>query len=269
VGSVLSAVDLQDGSVAVGTFNTTTGKGQVYCFYERNGTMRWSYQSNYRFTLIRKFVKVNGASEVVAVFDDGLIHVLNSSGKDVRPLWPFNLTAIIPGDNVYALLCAQDYTGDGFPDIVAGTGNGYLIIINGSNAKIVGEPKQVGSEVTSIQYMQSYENGAWYSNKTLAVSLENSSYPYVPLICGVKASNLTVIGQISVPGGAIAQNLFSVGNYTSPFTGDLLFTTANGYVVYLLSGNEIITPEFASQIIFVILIVAVWFLVAIIRRKHL
>jgi hypothetical protein len=273
-GSVFSVVDLQDGSVAVGCLNYTTGAGQVYRFNGTNGTPLWPYPypqkpaSGLRLTLIRKFVDINGVPEIIAVFNDGLIHVLNgTTGQDVRPLWPFNLTAAIPGDNVYDLLCSQDYTGDGFPDIVAGTEYGYLIIINGSDAKIVGKPTQVGYVVTSIQYMPSYENGVWSYNKTLAVSLENSTF--ASLICGVNtsnSSNLTVTGQISVPG--TAQNLFSVENYTS-LTGDLLFTTASGNVVYLLSGTEIITPEFPSQIIFVVLIVAVWFLVAIIRRERL
>ncbi len=264
-GSVFSIVDLRDGSVAVGSLNYSTGTGQVYRFNEKNGTWLWSYPqkpiNGLSLTLIRKFVDVSGTPETIAVFDDGLIHVLSGkTGQDLAP-WPFNNTR----DNVKDLLCTQDYTSDGFPDILVGTDGGNLSIIDGRTATRVGVPVNVGYTVTYIQYMSFYENGFWYSNKTLAVSLLDSSF--ARYVYGINASDLATMKQFPVPSGVTAQNLLSVGNYTSAYTGDLLFTASN--VVYLLSGADIISSEFPSQIILAIFIVAVWFLVAILRRERL
>jgi hypothetical protein len=165
------------------------------------------------------------------------------------------------------LLCTQDYTGDGFPDMVVSTQNGSLMIINGRTAKPVLSSTLLSSYVVAyIQYMYSYENGASYLNKTLAVSLENTTTSYVPLICGVNVTNFAVTGQIPTPGEVVAQNLFSVSNYTSTFTGDLLFTTNN--VIYFLAGSNIITSEFPFPVTFIVLIIVVWLSIVILRRRR-
>jgi hypothetical protein len=270
-GVVDDIVQLNNGRIVVGTSDFGAPKeGHIYCL-NKNGTRAWFYDStsNNPLTpgLVKEFGDVNndGVPDVIAVFhNDNYIHVFNgATGSEIGTPW-FDV-----GNPVSDLLCTQDYTGDGFPDIVAGTVNGSLMKINGRTATLILPLTSLNPYiVTYIQYMYSYENGTpYYLNKTLAVGLVNSSSSYTPLICGVNASDLAVIGQISVPSSATARNLLSVANYTSTYTGDLLFTANN--MVYLLSGADIIVPEFPSQIILIVFIVAVWFLVAILRREHL
>jgi hypothetical protein len=202
---------------------------------------------------------------VIAIFSDTYIYVFDgTTGKSMGSPWPFHV-----GDVVSSLLCSEDYTEDGFPDIVAGTKLGRLLIINGINGTIVRGPVTIGSNVAYVNYMYSYENGGkYYLNKTLVVSLVNSAY--VPIICGVNASDLTTMKSVTVPGGIVAENLFSIRNYTNPYTGDLLFTAGTAKdVVYFLSGTEVIVPEFTPQVVLIVLIVAVWFLAVMLRRKHL
>jgi hypothetical protein len=241
-------------------------EGHIYCF--KNGALCWENSSapSNPLTLVERFGDVNndGVPDVIAVFSDAYIHVFDgATGKSMGSPWPFHV-----GDLVSSLLCSQDYTGDGFPDIVAGTRLGRLMIINGRNGTLVRGPITVGSTVAYVNYMYSYESGGTYSlNKTLAVSLLNSAY--VPIISGVNASDLTTMENVTVPGGVVAQNLFSIGNYTSPYTGDLLFTAGTAdNVVYFLSGTDIIFPEFSSQVVFIFLVVTVGFCVAISRRRR-
>ena len=263
VGTVYDIVQLNNGSVVVGTLETLTGTGHIYCF-EKNGALRWSYTPapSSRLTLVKRFgdVDSDGVPEVVAVFTDGLIHVLDgATGQEIVPRWPFSV-----GDDVKDLLCAQDYTGDGFPDIVAGTANGSLIIVNGRDATRFRGPAQISSFTLSyIQYMQFYKNGIAYSNKTLAVSLQENATAY--FIRGINATTLSKTKEYSING--TARNLFNIGNFTSNFTGDLVFSVDN--MVYSISGTEIIFSEFPSEIILVLLIGVVWFLVAVLRRAGL
>jgi outer membrane protein assembly factor BamB len=109
--------------------------------------------------------------------------------------------------------------------------------------------------------MYFYENGIAYSNKTLAVSGEDSNgacYVY-----GVNASDLARMEQF--PTNARAMNLFSIGNSTSNFTGNLLFTVDN--TVYCLRGSNIIVPEFPPNFILVSLMIAIWSLILILRKR--
>ena len=73
---------------------------------------------------------------------------------------------------------------------------------------------------------------------------------------------------------APTSNLNNIGNFTSSYTGDLIFSV-NDFIhlpatfsVYCISGTEIIVSEFPSPIILAILIAAAWLLMAILRRKH-
>jgi len=259
---------LNDGSILVGTSDwAPPPEGHIYCL-DKNGILKWSYNSaaGNPLTLVRKFGDINndGVPDVVAVFHDGFIYVLDgATGLGMSAPWtPFNV-----GEIVSDLLCTQDYTGDDFPDIVVGTAYGDLMIINGRTATSVLPLTSVGYVVSYIQYMNFSENGVWSSNKTFAVSVQQNSSDTSQFIYGVNASDLAPMKQFPVPEKMIAKNLFDVRNYTSPYTGDLLFTANNK--VYLLSGADIIVPEFPSQIILVVFAVAVWFLVAILRREHL
>jgi hypothetical protein len=208
---------------------------------------------------------------VVTAFTD-VIDVRNgTTGAEIAP-WPFNATErILPFNatqQVTDLLCTEDYTGDHFPDIVAGTENGtagFLMIINGSNGVLFRGPVQVSSFTLSyIQYMYSYENGMPLLNKTLAVSIEASSGSNY--ILGVNTSDLTVMKEFPVPNNSAVRNLVNIGNSTN-FTGDLLFSA--GDAVYYISGTEIVYSEFPLQIMAVILILAVGVSVAILRRERL
>jgi outer membrane protein assembly factor BamB len=258
-------VQLDNGSVAVGTLDSHTGAGHIYCLEKKNGTVKWSYTQGpgIPLTLIKKFSNTTGTSSVVAVFTDGLIHVLNgTNGQDISPQ---DGTAFFNvGSNVKDLLCTQDYTKDGFPDIVAGTDNGSLIIVNGRNATLFRGPVHFSSFTPSyIQYMYFYENGVAYSNKTLAVSGEDSNDAYY--IYGVNASDLTPIKQFST--NAKALNLFSIDTFTSNFTGNLLFTVGN--TVYCLRGTDIIVPEFAPNFILISLTLStlICLLIPILRKR--
>jgi hypothetical protein len=270
IGVVQDIVQLNNGTVVVGTSDAIAPyEGHIYCL-DKNGRLLWSYDSTSDDPLIPGLVKEfggannDGGPNVVAVFYNGSICVLSgTTGNGIAP-WPFNTGA---GNAVRDLLCTQDYTGDGFPDMVVSTQNGSLMIINGRTAKPVLSSTLLSSYVVAyIQYMYSYENGASYLNKTLAVSLENTTTSYVPLICGVNVTNFAVTGQIPTPGEVVAQNLFSVSNYTSTFTGDLLFTTNN--VIYFLAGSNIITSEFPFPVTFIVLIIVVWLSIVILRRRR-
>jgi outer membrane protein assembly factor BamB len=268
---VFTVFDLKNGSIVAGC-RETPGSGRIYCL-QRNGTLRWNFFENNRTILVKKFGDVNrdGEPEVVMVFYDYKIRVLNGSdGEEFAPEWPLAIPPVTEGtetrnDTVKDLLCGEDYNEDGIPDIVYVTEYGRLAIVNGLNAQFLRTPVDTGYTVTSIQYLYSYENGIAYSNKTLAVSLYDSTPTYY--VYGVNASDLTLMKQFPVPNNAQAINLFNVGNYTSTYTGDLVFTAYN--LVYGISGADIIYPEFPSQIVLVIIIVAVWFLVAILRRERL
>jgi outer membrane protein assembly factor BamB len=267
VGNIYDFYDiipLDNGSVVVGTFDSLTGSGHIYCL-EKNGTLRWSYTRGpgIALTLIRKFGNVATVPEVAAVFTDGFIHILNgTTGQDIKPQGGtafFNV-----GKNVKDILCTQDYAEDSFPDIVAGIENGSLIIVNGRDATLFRGPAQISSFTLSyVQCMYFYENGIACSNKTLAVSGEDSNGAYY--VYGVNASELTPMKQFPVPVNATARNLFSIGNSTSNFTGDLLFTVGN--TLFCLSGTDIIVPEFASKLVLVGLLISVWFLILILRKR--
>jgi hypothetical protein len=263
IGTVYDIVQLNNGSVVVGTSDAVAPyEGHIYCL-DRNGHLAWSYNStsNDPLTpgLVKEFGEVNNDSvpDVVAVFHDGYIRVLNgTTGKEITP-WPFNV-----GNPVTDLLCTQDYTGDGFPDIVTSTQNGSLMIINGRTATLLRGPVQISNFTPSyIQYMYFYENGVAYSNQTLAVSGQGSNgacYVY-----GLNASDLTPMEQFPV--SATALNLFGIGNSTSNFTGNLLFTVAN--TVYCLQGSDIIVPEFTPNFILVSLVISIWLSILILRKR--
>jgi outer membrane protein assembly factor BamB len=252
---------LNNGSVIIGNRDSgSPNEGHIYCL-EKNGTLRWNYTSasNDPFTLVRKFVDVNNdVPDLAAVFSDGYIYVLDgATGKPIKP-WPFKV-----GNPVTDLLCTQDYTGDGFPDIVAAISNGTLIIINGKNASLFKGPAPVSSFTLSyIQYMNFYKSGMSYPylNKTLVVSVEESDFTY--RVLGVDATTLSVMKEYNTSAQAI--NLFNIGNFTSNFTGDLLFTVGN--TVYCLQGTDVIVPEFTPDFILVSLMISVWFLILILRK---
>lgn len=263
-GNVPDIVQLDNGSVVVGT--SGGGQGHIYCL-EKKGSLAWSYTS----TPLRLVTRFGSLNDVVTAFTD-VIDVRNgTTGAEIAP-WPFNATErILPFNatqQVTDLLCTEDYTGDHFPDIVAGTENGtagFLMIINGSNGMLFRGPVQVSSFTLSyIQYMYSYENGMPLLNKTLAVSIEASSGSNY--ILGVNTSDLTVMKEFPVPNNSAVRNLVNIGNSTN-FTGDLLFSA--GDAVYYISGTEIVYSEFPLQIMAVILILAVGVSVAILRRERL
>ncbi|HML02403.1 MAG TPA: PQQ-binding-like beta-propeller repeat protein [Candidatus Bathyarchaeia archaeon] len=249
---VPNIVQLDNGSVAVGTSNVNTGQSYIYSF-KKNGTLAWDYplKINIQLHLIKRLGNLN---EVVVAFGD-TIDVRN--GTTGAEIWsqPFNTTQHVAPYTVTQLvtdlLCTEDYTGDGFPDIVAGTDGGFLMIINGQNGTLFKESTQISYTLSYIQYMYSYETGVPLLNKTLAVSIETSSYSYY--IYGVNASDLTVENKFPVPESFATANLVSTPNSTS-YTGDLLFSAYN--VVYFISGTEIIVSEFPSQIMLVIVILA-------------
>jgi hypothetical protein len=254
-GTVTDIVNMQDGSIIVGSSQTfPIVSSHVYRF-SKNGTLDWSVPFDVPLTLVEKFGNTNN---VVVVVPDGLIHVFNGlTGQENSP-WPFNKT----GGYVIDLLCTQDYTGDGFPDIVAGTDTGTLMIINGKTASLIKGPTPVSSfSLSSVQYMNFYEDGATYLNKTLAVSVEESDLTFD--VCGVNASTLSIMKEYNTSSEAL--NLFNIGNFTSDFTGDLLFTVGN--TVYCLQGTDIIVPEFAPNFILISLVISVWFLIPILRKR--
>jgi outer membrane protein assembly factor BamB len=258
-GAVIGVTDLESGSIVIGT-RQTTPKGYVYCL-GKNGTFKWVFSKDDSLTLVKRFSDVNGdgESEVIAIFaTDGLIHVLDGkTGEEVLP-WPFNNN----GDNIKDFLCTEDYSGDGFPDIVCGTEGGNLTIVNGRDATPFRKSLvRIGRTVTYIQYMYFYEDGVAYSNKALAVSLLD--FNSTSCIYGVNASDLTLIKQFKTT--TTARNLFHVGNFSSTFVGDLLFTVNN--VVYCISGTEIIVSEFSSQIL-VFIVIVVFSLTAVLPRKR-
>jgi len=259
-GSVFSVAELKNGSIIVGT-REIPNRGYVYLL-NSGGSLRWGpiFQNNI-LTLVKKFGDVNADDEpdVIVVFNDNRIHVLNGlSGSEIAP-WPF----ILGSDNIKDLLCTEDYTGDGFPDVVGGTEYGNLTIVNGRNATRFRGPTPIGYTISYIQYMHLYENGIAYSNKTLAVSLLELGPLYY--IRGVNATNLAVMKEYQT--NAPAWNLFNTSNFTRNFVGDLIFTANN--VVYNISGDEIIVPEFSSPIFLVTLIIAMWFLIVGLRRGRL
>jgi hypothetical protein len=266
-GNAPGIVQLDNGSVAVGTSNLS-GQGYIYCF-NKDGLPTWNYTSK-KGNPLRIVTRFGSLNEVVAAFTD-IINVRNgTNGAEIAP-WPFNATQHIPPHNetqeITDLLCTQDYTGDRFPDIVVSTESevgGFLTIINGKNATFSQGPTKVSSYALSyIQYMHTYENGIPILNKTLAVSIEDSSGSYY--VYGVNASGLILMKEYPVPNDLPARNLIGIGNSTN-LTGDLLFSAGDS--VYCISNSEIV-PEFPSQIGLVMLIVIVWFLVAILRRRRL
>jgi hypothetical protein len=207
---------------------------------------------------------------VVVAFTD-FIDVRN--GTTGAEIWsqPFNATQPVASYNVTQLvtdlLCTEDYTGDGFPDIVAGTDGGFLMIINGQNGTLFQESAQISHTLSYIQYMYSYENGIPLLNKTLAVSIEASSGACY--VCGVNASALNIMKESS---GFSFQpaNLVSIPNSTS-YTGDLLFSvgTPSGSTVYFVSGTDIVFSEFPLQIMLVIVFLTLWISIVISKRHKL
>lgn len=274
VGEVFTISELKNGSIVVGSRESATNVGHVYRF-QKNGALEWEMPPlplQPAITLVRKFADVNldGEPEMIAVFNDNEIHVLNgSNGQELTPKWPLSLGQ----DNIKDLLCRVDYTGDGFPDIVAGTEDGNLTIINGLTAAFFVVPTRVSYTLSHIQYMYYYKDETAYLNKTLAVSvieLPGPSFAYY--INGVNASNMATMKQYQT--SAPTSNLNNIGNFTSSYTGDLIFSV-NDFIhlpatfsVYCISGTEIIVSEFPSPIILAILIAAAWLLMAILRRKH-
>ena len=263
-GSVPDIVQLDNGSVAVGTNNPITAQGYLYCFKE-NGSLAWTHPSQvgHPFSLAKRFGNLN---DVVAAFTD-VINVLNgTTGSEIWP-GPFNVTQHIApfkvSQDITDLLCTEDYTGNRFPDVVAGTDSGFLMIIDGRNATLFRGPTQVSYSLSYIQYMNSYENGTSFLNKTFAVSIENSSGSYY--VCGVNASDLTVMKEFSVLGIFAPRNLMYIANSTN-FTGDILFSA--GDAVYRISGSEFVISEFPSQIMMVVMIVMVGVSLTILRYRR-
>jgi len=259
------------GSVIVGTRNYGVAEaGHIYCL-EKNGTLRWSYNSTAGnpFSLARKFydVKGDGVPDVVAVFSDDLIYVLDgdSSGTGkVIPPWPFNATVLIND-----LICTQDYTGDGIPDIVAAV-NDSIMIINGANASVFKGPTRISSlTVSDIQYMYFYQNGMTYLNTTLAANCEDysSQTGITYYIRGINAtgSSLSIMKNYSNPSKPL--NLYPIPTSSNSFTGDLLFTIGN--TVYDVQGTGIVVPEFASNFLLVTLMISIWVLILIVKRRGL
>ena len=258
-GNVPNIVQLDNGSVAVGTLDGI--RGHVYCI-EQNGSLAWSYTS----TALRLVTKLGSLNCVVAASTD-VIDVRNgTTGKEITP-WPFNTTRVIPpfsvSQDVTDVLCTQDYTGDHFPDIVVSTdGNngGFLMIIDGSNAALLRGPVKVSSYTLSdVQYMYSYENGTPLLNRTLAISIGTSSTSFY--VCGVNASDLTVMKEFPVPGIFAATNLVNIENSTN-FAGNVLFSAGNS--VYCISGTEIVS-EFPLQITLII-VPTLWISIIILKR---
>jgi outer membrane protein assembly factor BamB len=265
-GTVFTVSNLKGGSIIAGSMDSNSN-GHVYSL-EMNGTLRWSFPSPPLFIVGRPLLKVfqdltgDGIPEVIAAFHDGKIHVLNgATGQEVTQKgWPFPS----PGSfSIKDLLCTQDYTGDSFPDIVAATDNGTLIIVNGQNASLFRGPTLIATSLSYIQYMYFYKAGKTYLNRTLAVSASDLGPPLTYSIRGVNATTLTVMKQYNP--SAQALNLFNIGNFTSNFTGDLIFTGGN--TVYCLSGTDIIVPEFASNFILISLIISVWLLMLVLRKR--
>jgi hypothetical protein len=262
LGSIFTVSNLKGGSIVAGS--REAGLGHVYSL-DINGAIKWTFPptSTTSLTLLKVFTNVtqNGVPEVIAAFTDGRIHVLNgTTGQEISP-WPFDNH----GDNVKDLLCTQDYTNDGFPDIIFGTEYGNLTIINGFTKDIVKGPVNTGYVIGSIQYMYFHQNGVWYLNKTLAISVHTPLPSLNYYIYGVNATTLALMPkQFQVPNNAQAQNLVNIGNYTSFYTGDLIFSANNN--VYNISGTEIIVPEFAQSLLLVILLIAVSFLILILRK---
>lgn len=265
IGNVPNIVQLDNGSIAVGTSSLTTGQGYLYCF-TKDGLPIWNYTSEISNPL-REIKRFRTLNEIVAAFKD-VIDVRNGTNGAEISQWPFNTTQHIAPFNVTQeitdILCIEDYTGDGFPDIVVGTEGGtggFLMIINGRDATLTRGATQVSSyTLPYIQYMYFNDN---LLNKTLAISIEDSSHQYY--VCGVNASDLTVMKEFPVSGIFAPTNLVSIANSTN-FTGNLLFSAGN--VVYYVSGNEIVYSEFPSQIMVVVLILTIGFLLAISRREH-
>ena len=267
-GTVFTVSNLKNGSFIVGSRDINSN-GHVYCF-EMNGTLRWFFPPSSSPLASRPLLKIftditgDGIPEVIAVFHDGKIHVLNgASGQEVSP-WPFNN----PGNfSIKDLLCTQDYTGDGFPDIITATDNGTLMIINGENASRFRGPTPIGIFGTSlsyIQYMYFYDSGKTYLNKTLAVSASEPGPPLTYSIWGINTTTLSIMKQYSP--SALATNMFNISNSTSLYTGDLIFSASN--YVYSISGSEIIVPELVSNYVIVALIIMIWVL-AIVGRRYL
>jgi hypothetical protein len=264
-GNVPDIVQLDNGSVAVGTSSLTTGQGYIYCL-TKDGSLAWNNASQigHPLRLVTRFGNLN---DVVTAYTD-VIDVRNGvNGTEVKP-WPFNVTQHIAPFNVAqqitSLLATEDYTGDGFSDVVVGTDNGFLMIINGQNATFVRGPLQASSNTLShIQYMYSYESSVPFLNKTLAISIGNSSSTYN--VCGVNASDLTVMNKFPVLGNFAPTNLLNVANSTN-YTGDLLFSAGN--VVYFISGSEIVFSEFPSQMMLVIFVILVSWISIVISKRH-
>jgi hypothetical protein len=262
--NVPDIVQLDNGSVVVGTSSVNTGQSYIYCF-EKNGTVAWNYplKVNIPLRLIKRFGNLN---EVVVAFGDVIDARNGTTGGEI---WsqPFNATQNVAPYSVTQLvtdlLCTEDYTGDGFPDIVAGTDGGFLMILNGQNGTLFKESAQISYTLSYIQYMYSYESGVALLNKTLVVSIETSSYSYY--VCGVNASDLTVMNEFPVSGIFGAMNLLNTANSTN-YTGDLLFSAGSN--VYFISGTAIVFSEFPSQIMVVVLIVVVGASVTILRRHR-
>lgn len=265
-GSVFTVSNLKGGSVIAGSRDSNFN-GHVYCF-EMNGTLRWSFPPSSTaipsLILLKAFKDVTGDEipEVIAVFHDGKIHLLNgATGQEVtQEGWPFPSPG---GYSVKDLLCTEDYTGDGFPDFVAATDNGALIIVNGQNASLFKGPTPIATSLSYIQYMYFYKNGMAYQNKTLVVSASEFAPSLTYFVRGVNATTLAVMKEYSPP--AQASNLLDIGNYTSNFTGDVIFTAGN--TVYALSGTDIIVPEYTSNFLLVSLLIIVWFSILALRKR--
>jgi hypothetical protein len=215
----------------------------------------------------------DGTPTVVAAFlGDKEIHVLDGkTGKESTP-WPKNMP-----DDVVDLLCTEDYTGDGFPDIVAGMELGNLTIINGRTAAFFRGPMQVSRfSLVYLQYMDYYENGFTYTNKTLAVSIQNSTSTYYIIGIDATSARLPVMKQYKV--SSTARNLLNIDDHVSNFTGDLLFSVGN--TVYSLSGTSIVTPQLPQKpspsplnlpwlaIVTAVVVIAALVVFALIMKKH-
>lgn len=257
-GTIYDIVRMQDGSIIVGSSRFLGPVGSHIYRFEKNGTLKWAVPYDFPLTTVAQLGNTNN---VVVAVRDGLIHMLDAStGQESLP-WPFSDPA---GKIVTDLLAAQDYTADGIADIVASLNDGSLMIVDSQNATLIRGPQTIATaNIYYIQYMYFYEGGNTFLNKTLAVSAVDFGPPFAYSVRGINATTLTTMKQYNTT--AIAQNLINIEKFTSFYTGDLVFTAND--TVFNLSGTDIIVPEFASNLVLVSLLISIWLLMLVFRRR--